>query len=225
MKASILIVEDEIRSAKWLKTYVERAGFTAETAFDGLTGLKMARSDVFDLILLDIMLPRLNGDELCRILRKESDIPVIMLTARGSREDKINGIDGGADDYIVKPFEPEEVIVRIKAVLRRTRGQVKSLITCGKINVEVDKEAVFMDGEQVHMSHAQFQVLMVFMRNPDTVLSRRQIIERAFNNDFDAYERAVDTHIRRIRKLLHRGGFEPIRTVYGGGYKLTCGSG
>jgi DNA-binding response OmpR family regulator len=184
----------------------------------------MARSGAFDLALLDIMLPRLQGDELCRILRRESDIPIIMLTAKGSREDRISGLDGGADDYIVKPFEPEEVIVRIKAVLRRTRGQVKKLVTCGKISADTDREEVFVDGEHVPMSHTQFSVLMVFMMNPDIVLSRRRIIEQAFDNDFDAYERAVDTHIRRLRKLLHHGGFEPIRTIYGGGYKLTCGS-
>lgn len=224
MEANILIVEDEIRSAQWMKIYLERAGFTAEIAYDGVEGLNTARRINPDLILLDLMLPRLNGNELCRILRRESSIPIIMLTARGSKEDRINGFDGGADDYILKPFEPEEVIVRIKAVLRRTKGQVQKEMICGPITIDVERETVYVGQNPIPMSHAQFAVLSVFMGHPDIVLTRRQIIELAFNDDFDAYERAIDTHIRRLRKLIHHEGFQPIQTVYGGGYKLVCAS-
>ncbi|MBI9107011.1 MAG: response regulator transcription factor [Spirochaetales bacterium] len=224
MNATILIVEDEARSAKWLKTYLERAGFCAEIAYDGQTGLNIARRINPDLILLDLMLPVLSGTEVCRILRKESDVPIIMLTARGSMEDRINGLDGGADDYIVKPFEPEEVIVRIKAVLRRTMGTMKKKLTCGPISIEEEKETVFIGEQPISLSHVQFAIFLVFIKNPGVVLTRGQIIEQAFDNDFDAYERAIDTHIRRLRKLIHRNGFEPIQTVYGGGYKLVCAS-
>ena len=224
MNAKILVIEDESRSAYWLKTYLEREGFEAGIANDGQTGLRMARSSDFDLILLDLMLPLINGSEICRILRKESDIPIIMITARGSREDRISGLDGGADDYIVKPYDPEEVIVRIKAVLRRTTGTMKSEISCGRLRVNLEKESVAVDGDSVPLSHAQFAIFSVLVKNPGAVLTRRQIIEKAFDDDFEAYERAIDTHIKRLRKLIHREGFEPIRTVYGGGYKLVCGS-
>lgn len=224
MEANILIVEDEVRSAQWMKTYLERAGFSAEIAHDGQSGLNAARRIDPDLILLDLRLPVINGNEVCRILRRESDVPIIMLTAKGSKEDRIQGLDGGADDYIVKPFEPEEVIGRIKAVLRRTLGQMKRELTCGPIRVDEEKETVFIGQDLISMSHAQFAIFNVFIKHPDVVLTRRQIIEMAFENNFDAYERAIDTHIRRLRKLIHNEDFEPIQTVYGGGYKLVCAS-
>jgi len=207
-----------------MKTYLERAGFKAEIANDGQTGLNTARRIKPDLILLDLRLPLINGNELCRIIREESDVPIIMLTAKGGKEDKIHGLDGGADDYIVKPFEPEEVIGRIKAVLRRSMGQMKKEIICGPIRVDEERETVFIGQEQITMSHAQFAIFKVFIRHPEVVFTRRQIIELAFDDDFDAYERAIDTHIRRLRKLIHSAGFEPIQTVYGGGYKLVCAS-
>ena len=224
MEASILLIEDEKRSALLMQKYLERAGFRVNTAFDGQSGLNLARKNKPDLILLDLMLPVISGTEICLILRKETDVPIIMLTAKGSREDKISGLDCGADDYIVKPYDPDEVIGRIKAVLRRSKGQLSSRITCGRLSIDQEKEEVFLDGEQIAISHAQFSVLSVFMRNQEIVLSRGQIIEEAFSSDFDAYERAVDTHIRRLRKMIHRDGFEPIKTVYGGGYKLICAS-
>ncbi len=222
METTILVVEDEVRSAHWLKIYLERAGFSAVIAPDGQTGLNMAREKNPDLVLLDLMLPKLSGTELCRILRKESDVPIIMLTAKGSKEDRIKGLDGGADDYIVKPFEPEEVIVRIKAVLRRTGKRVKTGLVCGPIQLDEETETVLIDGIPTLLTHAQFAVFAVLIRNSGIVLTRRRIIELAFDNDFDGYERAIDTHIRRLRKLIHSNGFKPIQTVYGGGYKLVC---
>lgn len=222
MFSTILIVEDEVRSAHWLKTYLERGGFRAQTAYDGLEGLKMARDLQPDLILLDLMLPGVGGNELFDILRAESEVPIIMITARGSREDRLKGLNQGADDYIVKPFEPEEVILRVKAVLRRSRGTIRTLHTCGPLTLDEEKEEVRWENELLRLSHAQFAILTVFMRQPGVVLSRRQIIEQAFPQDFDAYERAIDTHIKRVRKIIHREGFEPIQTIYGGGYKLQC---
>ena len=206
-----------------MKMYLEKAGFRADTACDGQSGLNKARRLKPDLILLDLMLPVMSGSEVCRILRAESDVPIIMLTARGGMEDRISGLDGGADDYIVKPFEPEEVIVRIKAVLRRTMGSMRRIISCGPFRIDEQREAVYLNERQIILSHAQFTIFSVFMRHPDTVLSRSRIIELAFDNDFDAGERAIDTHIRRLRKLIHSKGFNPIETVYGGGYRLVCG--
>jgi DNA-binding response OmpR family regulator len=218
----ILIIEDEKRTAEWIKIYLERAGFQSEIAFNGQEGLKMTRSLKPDLVLLDLMLPRLNGMELCRILRKESDIPIIMTTAKGAKEDKINGLNSGADDYMVKPFDPDELIVRILAVLRRYQGLVRTTLSCGYLTVDESSGQVLVEGREIHVSHAQFSILSVFMHYPNVILSRKQLIEQAFHNDFESYERAIDTHIRRLRKLIDIENFSPIQTIYGSGYKLIC---
>lgn len=222
MDVKILVVEDEVRSAQWLKVYLEKTGYRVELAFDGQAGLDAARKNSPDLIILDLMLPKISGSEVCRILRAESDVPVIMLTAKGSREDRIEGFSDGADDYIVKPFDVDEVIARVRAVLRRAVPDTDLILSCGRLSVDIKKELVFVDGAGVKLSHAQFLILTAFMRNQDAVLSRIQLIELAFDQDFDSYERSIDTHIRRLRRLINREGFEPIQTVYGGGYRLTC---
>jgi len=219
---SILIIEDETRIAEWIKIYLERAEFSTEIAFDGREGLKKARSYNPDLIILDLMLPFLDGMDLCRILRRESEVPIIMLTAKGAKEDRINGLDGGADDYIVKPFDPDELVVRVKAVLRRYKGQVQSVLTCGKITLDENTRDVLIDGETVKLSQAQFAILSAFMHHPNILLTRSQLIEQAFNNEFESFDRAIDTHIRRLRKLINRDNFEPIQTIYGAGYRLIC---
>ena len=224
MDSNILIIEDEKRSAHWLKTYLERDGFRTETAHDGKTGLDLARKTNPDLILLDLKLPVIDGNEVCRIIRKDSNVPIIMLTSRGSKEDKITGLNEGADDYIVKPYEPEEVISRINAVLRRTKGAMTRTLSCGPMQIDVERQLVKIGSDNVPVSHAQFLILEIFMKNPGVVLTRRQIIEQAFDDEFDAYERAVDTHIKRLRKLIERENFKPIKTIYGGGYKLECDS-
>ena len=219
---SVLIIEDEPRTAKWIKIYLERADFTAEIADNGQEGLLKARSIKPDLILLDLMLPRLNGMELCRILRCESDVPIIMLTARGTKEDRLDGFDGGADDYIVKPFDPDELVVRVRAVLRRSKGEIRNILTCGKLSIDESARLVSFNGQEIKLSRAQFDILITFMRHPNILLTRSQLIEQAFSNDFDAFDRAIDTHIRRLRKLIHIGDFQPIQTIYGAGYKLVC---
>ena len=207
-----------------MKTYLERAGFRAETANDGRTGLQLARRTSPDLILLDLRLPFMDGNEVCRVLRKESNVPIIMLTAKGSTEDRITGLNEGADDYIVKPFEPEEVIGRIRAVLRRTGGGelYSNELSCGPLTIDPSSQLVRIEEEIIPLTNAQFLVLSVFMKNPGVVFSRTRLIENAFGDDFNSYERAIDNHIRRLRKLINRDNFEPIKTVYGGGYKLVC---
>lgn len=218
----ILIIEDEKRTAEWIKIYLERAGFKAEIAFNGQDGLLMTRSLKPDLVLLDLMLPRLNGTELCRILRKESDVPIIMTTAKGAKEDRINGLEMGADDYIVKPFDPDELVVRVKAVLRRYSGAVQKILKCGILSLNSATEQFFLNDDEIKISHAQFAILSVFIHHPNIILTRTQLIQQAFDNNFEAYERAIDTHIRRLRKLINREDFNPIQTIYGAGYKLVC---
>lgn len=221
MSYTILVIEDDTRIANWVKIYFERAGFTAEIAHDGETGLKLARSLTPDLIVLDLMLPRLDGMELCHILRRESDVPIIMLTAKGKQPDRIKGLEGGADDYIVKPFDPEELVARAKAVLRRFSGNVQQILTCGNITLDKTTRYVMLDDQPINLSQAQFAILATFMRHPNQVLTRDQLIALAFNNDFDGFDRAIDTHICRLRKLIHKDDFRPIQTVYGAGYKFV----
>ncbi len=222
MNNTILIIEDERRISEWIRIYLERSGYKAESSFDGQSGLVMARSLKPDLILLDLMLPRLNGMELCRILRMETDVPIIMLTSKGAKEDRISGLEGGADDYIVKPFDPDELVVRVKAVLRRSGGSVQNILTCGILSLNRDTSRVFLNDKEINLSHAQCAILSVFLHHPNIILTRNQLIEQAFDNNFEAYERAIDTHIRRLRKVINQEDFKPIQTIYGAGYKLVC---
>ena len=218
---SILIVEDEPRIAHWLKVSFERAGFGAEVAHDGRTGLALARAGRPDLIVLDLMLPRLDGMQVCRILRRQSAVPIIMLTARATHADRIAGLDSGADDYVVKPFDPDEVVARARAVLRRVADTVQQVLTCGAITIDETTRQVTVGDRPLELSCAQFALLSAFMRHPHQVLTREQLIALAFGDRFDAYERAMDNHILRLRKQLGGAGCQPIQTVYGAGYRFV----
>ena len=222
MNGTVLIVEDDTRIANWVKVYFERAGFLAEVAHDGESGLDLARELAPDLIVLDLMLPRLDGVELCRILRRESEVPIIMLTAREAHADRIIGLDSGADDYIVKPFAPEEVIARAQAVLRRVKGKVQQVMTHGGIVLNETTQSVTVDGEPVVLSQAQTALLSTFMRHPNQVLTRDQLISLSFNDEFDGLDRAIDSQIARLRRQISRAGRQPIQTVYGAGYRFAA---
>ena len=221
MSGTVLIIEDDKRIANWVKVYFERAGFFAEVAHDGESGLDMARDLLPDLVVLDLMLPRLDGVELCRILRRESDVPVIMLTAREAPADRIKGLDIGADDYIVKPFDSDEVIARAEAVLRRVKGKVQQVLTSGNITLNETAGRVTVNDEQVSLSRAQIALLATFMRHPNQVLTRDQLISLAFDDEFDAFDRAIDNQVARLRKQISRDGNQPIQTVYGAGYRFV----
>ena len=221
MSGTVLIIEDDTRIANWVKVYFERAGFSAEVAHDGEAGLALARSLTPDLIILDLMLPRLDGVELCRILRRESDVPIIMLTAREAPAERIIGLDSGADDYIVKPFDPEEVIARADAVLRRVKGKVQQVLTRGNIILNETIRSVTVNGVPVTLSQAQIALLSTFMRHPNQVLTRDQLISLTFNDEFDGFDRAIDSQVARLRKQINRDGRQPIQTVYGAGYRFA----
>ena len=222
MSGTVLIVEDDTRIANWVKVYFERAGFLAEVAHDGETGLDMAREMAPDLVILDLTLPRLDGVELCRILRRESEVPIIMLTAREAHADRIIGLDSGADDYIVKPFAPEEVIARAQAVLRRVKGKVQQVLTRGGITLNETTQSVTVDGEPVVLSQAQTALLSTLMLHPNQVLTRDQLISLSFNEEFDGLDRAIDSQIARLRRQISREGRQPIQTVYGAGYRFVA---
>ena len=218
---TILIVEDEPRIAHWLRIHFERAGFHAEVAGDGRTGLALARARRPHLVVLDLMLPRLDGMQVCRTLRRESAVPIIMLTARETHADRIGGLDSGADDYIVKPFDPDEVVARAKAVLRRVEDKVQQVLTCGAITIDEATRQASVGGRPLTLSRAQFALLAAFMRHPRQVLTRDQLITLAFGDDFAAYDRAIDNHILRLRKQIGGAGKQPIQTVYGTGYRFV----
>ena len=221
MSGTVLIIEDDRRIANWVKVYFERAGFSAEVAHDGESGLALARSLTPDLIILDLTLPRLDGMELCRILRRESDVPIIMLTAREAPPERIIGLDSGADDYIVKPFDPDEVIARAAAVLRRVKDRVQQVLTRGNIILNETSGVVTVDGEPVTLSHAQIALLSTFMRHPNQLLTRDQLISLTFDDEFDGFDRAIDSQVARLRKHVNRNGSQPIQTVYGAGYRFV----
>ena len=223
MSGTVLIIEDDTRIANWVKVYFERAGFSAEVAHDGEAGLAQARDLTPDLIILDLMLPRLDGVELCRILRRESDVPIIMLTAREAPAERIIGLDSGADDYVVKPFDPEEVIARAHALLRRVRDRVQQVLAYGDITLNETTGTVTVDEEPVGLSRTQIALLSTFMRHPNQVLTRDQLISLTFDDEFDGFDRAIDSQVARLRKQINRSGREPIQTVYGAGYRFVAG--
>ena len=222
MSGTVLIIEDDARIANWVKVYFERAGFSAEVSYDGESGLELARELAPDLVVLDLSLPRLDGVEVCRILRRESDVPIIMLTAREAHADRIIGLDTGADDYIVKPFDPGEVIARAAAVLRRVKGKVQQVLCRGNITLNQTTQTVTVGGEPVVLSQAQIALLSTLMRHPNQVLTRDQLISLSFSDGFDGLDRAIDSHIARLRRQLNRNGQQPIQTVYGAGYRFVA---
>ena len=205
MRRTVLIVEDDARIAAWVKVYFERAGFSAKIARDGESGLGLARSLTPDLIILDLMLPRLDGVELCRILRRESDVPIIMLTAREAPAERIVGLDSGADDYVVKPFDPKEVVARAEAVLRRAKGKVQQVLTRGNITLNETTGIVTVDDEPVTLSRAQIALLSTFMRHPNQLLTRDQLISLTLDSEFDGFDRAIDSQVARLRKQIEPG--------------------
>ena len=222
MGGTVLIIEDDTRIADWVKVYFERAGFSAEVAHDGESGLGLARRLTPDLIILDLVLPRLDGVDVCNVLRRESDVPIIMLTAREAPAERVIGLDSGADDYIVKPFDPEEVIARSEAVLRRVKGRVQQVLRRGNITLNETTRSVTVDGEPVDLSQAQIDLLSTFMRHPNQVLTRDQLISLTFNHESHGFDRAIDSQVARLRKQISRDGSQPIQTVYGAGYRFVA---
>ena len=195
--------------------------FSAEVAYDGESGLALARNLAPSLIILDLMLPRLDGVELCRILRRESGVPIIMLTAREAHSERVIGLDSGADDYVVKPFDPEELIARAQAVLRRVKDRVQQVLTQGGITLNETTRSVTVDGEPVDLSQSQIALLSTFMRHPNQALTREQLISLNFNDEFDEFDRAIDSQVARLRRQISRDGRQPIQTVYGAGYRFV----
>lgn len=224
MAKKILIVDDEKKIVDILKAYLERDGYQVSTAYDGRSALELARSNSPDLIILDLMLPEVSGWDVCRELRKESDVPVIMLTARDDTTDKIIGLELGADDYVTKPFDPKEIISRARAVLRRSdvKPVSKSTINVGEIMIDTNKRLVRRGDWNIELTPIEFDILRVMAENPGQVYSRMQLLDKVQGDAYEGYERTIDSHIKNLRKKLELDLEHPryIITVYGVGYKL-----
>ncbi|MFC1991302.1 response regulator [Chloroflexota bacterium] len=224
MAKKILVVDDEKRIVEILQAYLERDGYQVITAYDGRSALELARSNSPDLIILDLMLPEVSGWDVCRELRRESDVPIIMLTARDDITDKIIGLELGADDYVTKPFDPKEIISRVRAVLRRSDDKAvpKATIKVGEIIIDTNKRLVRRGDREIELTPIEFELLIVMAENPGRVYNRMQLLDRVQGDAYEGYERTIDSHIKNLRKKLELDPEHPkyIITVYGVGYKL-----
>jgi DNA-binding response OmpR family regulator len=225
MTKTILVVEDERKIAAVLKSYLEQAGFRVFTAGDGQTALTTFRHEQPDLVLLDLMLPGIDGLDVCRILRRESTVPIIMLTARAEEADRVIGLELGADDYVVKPFSPREVVARVRAVLRRVAGEVSpsTILRVGDLVLDLAGHQVTIAGRPIELTPTEFALLATLARSPGRTFTRAQLLQQIQERPLESLERTVDVHVRNLRAKIEPDPRNPryILTVYGIGYKLT----
>ena len=221
MAERILLVEDEEKLARMVELELNYEGYQVEKAFDGPRGLELALTGDFDLVLLDIMLPRMSGMEVLRRLRKESQVPVIMLTARDSVVDKVSGLDSGADDYVTKPFAIEELLARIRAALRGRGSREGALLTAGPLTMDVDRHQVSVQGREVELTKKEFDLLRCLLENRGRVLTREALLDSVWGFDFVGETNSVDVYIRFLRSKIDEAfGVKLIHTVRGVGYVI-----
>lgn len=225
MATKVLVVDDDINIVKLIKLYLEKEDFTVCTANNGKAALDVFKAEKPDIAVLDIMMPEMDGNQLCREIRKSSDLPIIMLTAKGETFDKVLSLELGADDYMVKPFEPKELIARIKAILRRTEAKsnaaVNDCISFDKLEVSLSNYEVKIDGKIMEIPPKELELLFFLGSNPNRVFTREQLLEEVWGFDYFGDSRTVDVHIKRLREKLE--GVEAnwaLKTVWGVGYKF-----
>ena len=225
MAKRVLVVDDEKLIVKGIRFSLEQDGMEVECAYDGEEALRLASEQSFDMILLDVMLPKLDGFEVCQQIRGFSDVPIVMLTARGDDMDKILGLDYGADDYITKPFNILEVKARIKAIMRRTSPTKQesgkpATIESGDITLDTDSRRIYLNGRDIDLTSKEFDLMLLFVKNPDKVYGREELLSTIWGSDYPGDARTVDVHIRRLREKLEPNPSEPkyIRTRWGAGY-------
>ncbi|OIJ15903.1 DNA-binding response regulator [Anaerobacillus arseniciselenatis] len=232
-EAKILIVDDEERIRRLLKMYLERENYDVEDAENGEIALRMAVENNYDLILLDIMMPGMDGIEVCNEIRKSKATPIIMLTAKGEEANRVQGFEAGTDDYIVKPFSPREVVLRVKALLRRssstkflqTETSTKDVLVFPYLTIDNDAHRVTVDGSEISLTPKEYELLYYLAQAPDKVFAREQLLKDVWNYEFFGDLRTVDTHIKRLREKLNRLSPEAaamISTVWGVGYKFEA---
>jgi two-component system response regulator RegX3 len=223
----VLVVDDEPSVHEVVRAYLEREGFIVLSATDGREGLRLAEDHRPALIVLDMMLPDLSGEEIAREVRRRSDVPILILTARSAEDDRVSGLELGADDYLTKPFSPRELVARIKAVLRRTADNDTPLLARmhlddGSLVLDTDRHEVTLAGKPLELTASEFRLLVALARHPGRVYSRLELVERLQGHDVAGYERAIDAHVKNLRRKLGDDPRDPRYgvTVHGVGYKL-----
>lgn len=224
---TILVVDDEPKIVEVVEAYLKKEGFGVLTAMDGEKALSLFRNEVVHLIVLDLMLPKISGEEVCNKIRATSDIPIIMLTAKSEEDDKIEGLAIGADDYLTKPFSARELVGRVRALIRRTYRDSNPLadyliFNDGDLEVDIKRMKVKKCGQYVNLTANEFKILLALLVSPGQVFSREQLVQKAFGIDYEGFDRTVDSHIKNIRQKIEDNHKEPkyIITVYGMGYKF-----
>jgi DNA-binding response OmpR family regulator len=225
MNELILVVDDEVKIVRLAKDYLENSNFRVRTAADGNTALAIARQEKPDLIVLDLNLPGIDGLDVCRILRRESDVPIIMLTARVEETDRLIGLELGADDYITKPFSPRELVARVKVVLRRVLGgqRTPGLIVARDLEIDTNGYKLMRRGTELQLSRTEFNLLVILAQYPGQAFTRAQLLNRLHGYTETGYDRSIDAHIKNLRRKLEPDPAHPqyILTVYGVGYKFN----
>ena len=222
--ATILIVDDEPKITRLVRDYLESSGFGVVTAGDGREALMRARTERPDLVILDLGLPGLDGLDVARSLRRDGDLPIIMLTARDDETDKLIGLELGADDYVTKPFSPRELVARVRAVLRRRdRSASEEVLRSGALTLDVPRMRLEVDGRAVELTATEFSLLAAMARQPGRVFTRSQLLDAIHGVAFESYERAIDAHVKNIRRKIEANPHDPqhLLTVYGVGYRLA----
>jgi two-component system alkaline phosphatase synthesis response regulator PhoP len=223
--ASILIVDDEPKIVTLARDYLERAGFNVAAASDGAAAVAAFHSSSPDLIVLDLGLPGRDGLDVTRLVRQESSVPIIILTARGEESDKLVGLELGADDYIVKPFSPKELVARVRAVLRRAAAAADpaDVLHAGDLTLDVPRMRLTVAGRPVELTATEFQLLTALARQPGRIFTRAQLLDAVHGIAFESYERAIDTHVKNLRRKIEPDPRRPryLQTVYGVGYRLS----
>ena len=221
----VLVVEDELKIARLVRDYLQQAGFAVVEAADGRTALSMAAAERPDMIVLDLGLPELDGLDVTRRLRAGSSVPIIMLTARSDEADKIVGLELGADDYIIKPFSPKELVARIRAVLRRADATLGGgeMIRAGPVAIDLPTRRVTVDDTEIELTATEFDLLITLARHPGRIYTRAQLLDSIHGVSFDSYERSVDAHVKNLRRKIEPDPKRPrlVLTVYGVGYKFA----
>jgi DNA-binding response OmpR family regulator len=223
MKRRILVVEDDTKIAELIRLYLEKDGYRVQVAHDGAEGLELGLRGGQELVVLDLMLPSVDGFDVARMLRAESKVPIIMLTARSTEDDKLRGLDMGADDYMTKPFSPRELVARVRAVLRRTSDEEDvEPVKLGDIEVDFSRHEARLRGHPIHLTPKEFRLLATLAKDPGRAFSRLELLEKVFGYDYEGLERTLDVHVMNLRKKIEPNPAQPtyVLTVYGLGYKF-----
>lgn len=221
----ILVVDDEIKIVEVVKAYLEKEGYGVEVAYNGAEALRKYEDNNFNVIILDLMLPDISGEDICKKIRETSEVPIIMLTAKVEEESILNGFSLGSDDYVVKPFSPKQLIARVNAVIRRTSAMKKEKSLCfneGELKIDIESYEVTKRGENVILTPSEYKLLLILSENPKQVFTRNQLLDKISGDDVEVYDRIIDSHIKNLRAKLEDDTRNPkyILTVHGIGYKF-----